>query len=68
VIIGRGVLLLEGEMVMLEKSRSCNESVEMCWAEGVSYDCEVSKVLCVMVWVSSANVVSVFPKCDCCSS
>jgi hypothetical protein len=33
---GRGVLDLEGEMVMLERSRSLMEEVEMCWAEGVS--------------------------------
>ena len=33
---GRGVLDLEGEMVMLDRSRSWIESVEMCCAEGVS--------------------------------
>lgn len=33
---GLGVLDLEGEIVMLDRSRSWIESVEMCCAEGVS--------------------------------
>ena len=53
------MLLFEGEMVMFERSRSWIESVEMCCAEGVSYDSEVSRVVCVVALESSVTVASI---------
>lgn len=40
----------------------------MCCAEGVSYDSDVSSVVCVVVFESSVTVVSVVSNCDGCSS
>jgi len=61
-------VLCDGEIVRFERSMSCIESVETCCAFGVSYDSEMSNVVCVVAWESSVVISSTPSRPDGCSS